>query len=89
MIGRRHEENGSISMTLTGTVRGNTIVLDQNPGLADGTRVVVLIQTRQFPSVIDDANFNPMSSQRPMSDEEREELERVYQDRGCGIECEE
>ena len=30
-----------------------------------------------------------MSSQRPMSDEERDELERVYQDRGCGVECDE
>lgn len=28
-----------------------------------------------------------MSSQRPMSDEERAELEAVYQDRGCGLEC--
>jgi hypothetical protein len=24
---------------------------------------------------------------RPMSDEERAELEAVYQDRGCGVEC--
>jgi len=30
-----------------------------------------------------------MSSQRPLSSEERAELERVYQDRGCGVECEE
>jgi predicted MFS family arabinose efflux permease len=30
-----------------------------------------------------------MSSQRPMSSAEREELERVYQDRGCGVECDE
>ena len=24
---------------------------------------------------------------RPMTDEERAELEAVYQDRGCGVEC--
>jgi len=30
---------------------------------------------------------HPLSSQRPMSPEERAELERVYQDRGCGVEC--
>jgi len=28
-----------------------------------------------------------MSSQRPMSDEERAALEEVYRDRGCGVEC--
>ena len=34
-----------------------------------------------------DADF--MSAQRPMSDDERAELERVYQERGCGVECDE
>jgi MFS family permease len=36
-----------------------------------------------------DNNGRSMSSQRPMSPEERAELERVYQDRGCGVECDE
>jgi MFS family permease len=30
---------------------------------------------------------HPLSSQRPMSAAERSELEAVYQDRGCGVEC--
>jgi hypothetical protein len=30
---------------------------------------------------------HPMSSARPMSDEERAALEEVYRDRGCGAEC--
>jgi MFS family permease len=30
---------------------------------------------------------HPMSSQRPMTDAERAELEAVYQERGCGVEC--
>ncbi len=30
-----------------------------------------------------------MSAQRPMSEEERAALEAVYQDRGCGVECDE
>jgi hypothetical protein len=33
------------------------------------------------------AEGHTMSSQRPMSPDERAELERVYQDRGCGTEC--
>ena len=32
---------------------------------------------------------HPMSSQRPMSPEECAELARVYQERGCGVECDE
>lgn len=30
---------------------------------------------------------HPMSSARPMSDEERAALEEVYRDRGCGADC--
>ena len=30
---------------------------------------------------------HPMSSARPMSEEERAALEEVYRDRGCGAEC--
>jgi hypothetical protein len=74
-------------MTFTGIIRGNTIVLDQNPGLLDGTRVVIVIQWSQSTAAHDRADSNPMSAQRPMSAEEQEELERIYQDRGCGTEC--
>jgi len=67
-----------MSTTFTGTVRGNTIVLDQNPGLPDGTRVLVVIQSLRSNALPAATDPNPMSSQRPMSADEREELERVY-----------
>ena len=76
-----------MSTTFTGLVHGNAIILDQNPGLPDGTRVLVVVQARRSGAVTDGTDPNPMSSQRRMSPEERAELERVYQDRGCGVEC--
>jgi len=76
-----------MSTNFTGTIRGNTIVLDQDPGLPDETHVVVVVRALRSSAVPVQTDPNPMSSQRPMSAEERTELERVYQDRGCGVEC--
>lgn len=55
----------------------------------DGTRVEVSIRRIAEGAAAVDGEPHPVSSQRPMSPEEREELEPVYQDRGCGVECDE
>ena len=56
---------------LTGTIRGQTIVLDQALDLPDGTEVTLTIY--------------PIAA--PLSEEDRAALEEVYRERGCGAEC--
>ena len=55
----------------TGVVRGQTIVLDENPGWPDGTRVLVTLQ----PVV-----------KAEVSADDRAILEHIYRERGCGVE---
>ena len=74
----------------TGVVSGRMIKLEQHPGLPAGATVEVVVRPKHAPRVAAGGDgSHPMSSQRPMSPEERAELERVYQDRGCGVECDE
>jgi hypothetical protein len=56
---------------VTGVVRGQTIVLDEDPGWPDGTRVLI--------TVVPVVNSE-------ISDEDRAILEHVYRERGCGVE---
>lgn len=58
--------------TYRGTVRGQTIVLDEPIDLPDGTLVTVEILSVIKPGEI--------------SEEDRAILEHVYQERGCGVE---
>ncbi len=75
------------AQTHTWIVRGQTIALDQILESLDETRVAVVMRAVAHGEAAREPH--PMSSQRPMSPEERAELERVYQDRGCGVECDE
>lgn len=68
--------SGSTPKTYRGIVRGQTIVLDEDPGLPDGTQVFVVIEQ------LSTANA------AAISDEDRAILEHVYQERGCGVERE-
>ncbi|MDX1944592.1 MAG: hypothetical protein SFU86_04225 [Pirellulaceae bacterium] len=54
-----------------GRMHGQTILLDEDLGLPDGTQVFVTVEA--VPTA-------------PLSDEDRAILEHVYQERGCGVE---
>lgn len=70
-----------MDQTLTGTVRGNQIVLDEGLSLPDGQLVEILVRPRQKPSAAEPGNLSASSPPAWWTEEDDRILEEIYQSR--------